>query len=395
MLNLNNPSSATDSAVASRVEIDVQSDTHCIDFLADGMLITSSGPEGKVRLWRAEDGHEVGTAMDAGDFVLDLVVSRDGKWVVSGTRSGLVRVWNAQSQEKVGDIKGHEKPVGSVDISPDGTRIATGSDDSTACVWSIASGERLLGPLKHDGKLAAVKYSSSGEFVATATCSHKSVRVYKSRDGSLMADINVRVGSHMNESLAWSRHNEQLFVLSKHGIIHCLDAATGGAHSEWSTHDSDKAWWCIDLASNGTFVAASTNSLVSFWDITTHKQIGSLQCGSTVFSMILSPNSERLVTCEDDKKITIRKVADIIPESYLVGVSASIKKSIPCLGKSLIRCNLLTARAIPVNGKFGTWKVQTLVLKGPTSHERRAQSQIVTASPLLLLATTTKLAKKG
>lgn len=325
MSDLDNPSSSTDSAGASRVEIDVPSGTNCIAFLTDGTLITTTRSEGKVRRWRTEDGHEVGTTMDAGGFVLNLVVSRDGKWVVGGTRSGLVRVWNAQSQEKVAEIGGHEKPVGSVDVSPDGTRIATGSDDSTACVWSIASGERLLGPLKHDGKLAAVKYSSSGEFIATATCSHESVRVYRSQDGSLVVDIQVRVGSHMNDSLAWSLHNEQLFVLSKLGIIHCLDAATGSTHSEWSAHGNDKVWWCIALASTGTFVATSTSSSVLFWDATTHKQIGGLQCGSTVSPMILSPNSERLVTCGDGKKITIRKVADIIPESYLVGVSVSIK----------------------------------------------------------------------
>lgn len=290
------------------------------------MHVVGGGSEGKVRRWRVDDGHEVGTTMDAGGYVFNLAVSQDGKWIVSGTRSGLVRVWNTESGEQIGEINGHSKSLGAIDISPDATRIATGSDDFTACVWSIASGERLLGPLKHNGKLAAVKYSSSGDFIATATCSYESVRVYKSQDGSLVVDIQIRVGSYLNQSLAWSLHGEQLLVLSKYAAIHCLDAVTGSTHSKWSTRSGDRAW-CIALASNGTFIAASTDSSVTFWDATTHEQIGVvLYYGDTVCSMAISPNNDRLVTSGNDKKVTIRKLVDILPESYIIGVSTPIQK---------------------------------------------------------------------
>ena len=305
--------------------MDAQNIIWSVEFLGHGKYIVSTGSEGTVRRWRAEDGCEVGTAMDAGGRVLDVAVSGDGKWIVSGTQSGVVRVWNAESHEKVCEINGHAKPVGAVDISPDATRIATGSDDSTACVWSLTSGERLLGPLKHDGRLAAVKHSPNGDFIATATCSHESIRVYKSQDGSLVADIQARVGSYVNQSLTWSLTGEQLFTLTKYGDIRCVDLATGTTHSQWSIQDGDKPR-CIALASNGTFIAASVNSSVTFWDATTHKQIGgALHYGDTIFSMAISPDNGRLVSGGDDKKISLQDLRGILPESYLIGVSPTNK----------------------------------------------------------------------
>ena len=41
--------------------------------------------EGKIRHWRVKDSMELGTPMNAGSWVCDIVVLRDGKWIVSGT----------------------------------------------------------------------------------------------------------------------------------------------------------------------------------------------------------------------------------------------------------------------------------------------------------------------
>ena len=108
----------------------------------------SGGREGKIRRWRAEDGKEVGTPMDAGSEVYNIAVSQDGKWIVCRARSGKLAVWNAQNHKKVTGWKGHSDWVLAVNISPDGTRIATGSYyDCT--VWSLLTGQRLLS-LRHN-----------------------------------------------------------------------------------------------------------------------------------------------------------------------------------------------------------------------------------------------------
>lgn len=258
--------------------------------------------------------------MDAGARITNVTGSPDGKWCISATTNGRVTVWSTQDHEKVTEIYGHTNVVCAVDVSPDSTKIATGSHDETVCVWDISSGDRLLGPLKHENNVAAVKFSPSGEFIATATWWHNSVRIYN-QNGRLLIEAPITVNSPLNQSLAWSPNGEHLFALSYNGKISCLDVHTGTLLSQWPIHSSDNPR-CIALASNGKFLAASANSSVSFWDLTTYQQIGSiLEHADAVYCMALSADNSCLASGGPDKKITLQSLRSILPQSHFVDVS--------------------------------------------------------------------------
>ena len=298
------------------IEIDGEHERIPIAFVGDaGYIVGSDGK--KIRRWRVNDGKEAGQPMEVGSDVYSVAVSRDGKWIVCGAASGRVAVWNAESHEKVSEFKGHDKAVFAVDISPDATRLATGSYDETLCVWSCSTGEQLLAPLEHDYWVAAVKYSPDGQFIATATW--ESVRAYDSRDGRLLFDSSIWVGSPCNQSLAWVNDSKQLFALSRDGEVHCLDVPTGRILSAWAMHSNNPR--CVALASNGAFIAVSANSSISFWDTTTHKQIGPLiHHPSSVWFMAISANDDLVIS--GGRKIILGKLPDILPLSYFddVGV---------------------------------------------------------------------------
>ena len=315
------------------VEIDGRDNIWSVSFLADGKHIVSGGREGRIRRWRVEDGTEVGTPMDAGSIIGSLAVSRDGKWVVNGTGVCRVTVWDAavESHSKVKEFKGHSSYVYAVDVSPDATRMATGSEDGSAYVWSLPAGERLLGPLTLGGlaqrgdSVVAVKFSPDGRLIAIATWSRHSVRIYDGQDGRRLVDVPVQASSSFNQSLAWACDSKQLFVLTFDGNINCLDVSTGSALSKWSIHSSHNAK-CIALASNGTFIAASAGSSVSFWDTTTRKRIGSvIQHTANIVSMAISANYDMVIG--GDKKITLRNLYDVVPSSYYEDVSALTSKT--------------------------------------------------------------------
>ena len=292
-----------------------------VAFVGDaGYIIASDG--NRIRRWRANDGKEVRQRMDAGNIVRSIAVSRDGKWIVGGTGDGHVVVWDAESHKKVSGFKGHDKEVRAVDISPDATRIASGSDDWDARVWSRSTGEQLLGPLEHVFDVAAVKFSPDGQFIATATWQRESVRVYNSRDGHLLFDSPIKVGSSANYSFAWTHDSKQLFALSADGKVHCLDLPTGRILSACSIHGNNAR--CIALASNDAFIAASAGSSVSFWDTATHEQIGPLiHHPADVWYMAISANHDLAISgCG---KFILRKLPDILPSSYFdnVGVFRS------------------------------------------------------------------------
>ena len=298
---------------------------YSVAFLPDGKHVVSGGHEGKIRRWRVEDGQEVGWPMNAGSPVFNIAVSQDEKWVVSGTRTGLVRVWNAESHSKVTELKAHNGGVYAVDVSPHGTRIATGSRDDTLCVW-LSTGERLLGPVKHDNLVVSVKFSPNGRLIATATWDGD-VRVYDSHNGGLLVQFPVQVNSTSNQSLAWASDSKQLLALSRDGNINCLEVSSGKTPSKWRIHSSDNAMrQCIALASNGTFIAASASSSVSFWDTATHEQIGSvIKRTHPIVCMAISSNYD-LVTAGSNK-ITVRNLCDVLPSYYSDNVSAYITKT--------------------------------------------------------------------
>ena len=299
--------SSEDQPFAKTIEINAQGNIYLVAFFVDGKHVVSGDAKGKIRRWRVEDGMEVGTPMDAGDWVCDIAVSRDGKWIVSGTGRGQVQVWNADDGKKVTEFKGHRDNVCAVDVSPDSTKIASGSNDWTACVWSLPTGQRLLGPWKHDWPLFAVKFSLDGRFIATATL--RFISVYDSRDGNLVVTVPINVNHSPNHSLVWSSNSKQLFAVS-FGKIICLDASTGATLSQWSIHGDE--YNRIALASDGAFIAASSGSSVSFWDATTHEQIGSvIQHFGQVECMAISANYD--IAIGGGNNITLCNFRNILP----------------------------------------------------------------------------------
>ena len=298
-----------------------------VAFHVDGKHVASGNDKGQIQRWRVEDGEEVGTPMDAGSGgVLSIAMSRDGKWIVSGTEKGAVTVWNAQSLKKLTEF-GEDTgrcAVRAVDISPDGTRIASGSDGWALRLWSLSThppvGQRLLASVNHGSFVIAAKFSPDGRVIATANVD--SVRVYSSQNGPgrLLMEVPIRVNSLFNNSLAWTSDSKQLFILSLDGNIHCLDASTGITLSKWPIHCSKDAQ-CIVLARSGTLIAASAGRSVSFWNTTTHEQVGSvIEFTHYIKTMAISANADLAVS--GDNKITLRILCDIIPSSYFDVVSA-------------------------------------------------------------------------
>ena len=309
------PESSEDQPSSGKpIEIDGQGKIWSVVFLIDGKHVVSGCGEGKIRRWRVEDGMEMGAPMDAGSAVYGIAVSRDGKWIVSGTQLGSVQVWNADDGKKVAEIKGHSSWVNAVDVSPDSTKIASGSYDRTVCVWSLSTGQRLLGPWNH-GDAFVVKFSPNGRFIATATWNF--IRIYDSQSGNIVVDVPIAVAYSHNYSLAWSSNNKHLFAVS-HGKVICLNASTGATLSQWSIHNNEDS--CIALASDDAFIAASSGSSVSFWDVTTHKQIGSLiQHAADVECMAILANHD--VVTGSRNKILLGSLCDTLPSSYCDTVS--------------------------------------------------------------------------
>ncbi|KAF8556859.1 hypothetical protein OG21DRAFT_1482770 [Imleria badia] len=311
------------------IEINSHGKIFSIAFTEDGKQVLSGGTEGFLRRWQVDDGREVEEAIqvEGGGEILSAALSPDRKRLVCGLgfpygNKGEARlgVWDAQTREKVLDIHDHTKGIFSVDVSPDSTKLATGARDKLAFIWSMTTGEQLVGPLRHDGVVVTVRFSPNGDRLATAVFKNpgaESIRIYKSDNGHQLLDIPFAAQGHPVSALTWSAGGLQIFAIA-FGEVKCFDTSSGALLSKWSVHN-DEGPTSIVLACNQKFVVVSASDSLSFWDTSTHKQIGTVvKQASTVWSMALSSNDDRIAIGEDNGKITFRGLRDILPASYFM-----------------------------------------------------------------------------
>ena len=140
----------------------------CVSFSPDGERIAWGGNQGKVYIWDAFTGGEIGNRRSAimWGFVNSVAFSPDGKRIVSGISKNL-QFWAAATGNPIGDpLEGHSDDVTAVAYSPDGKYIVSGSKDSTIRIWDVASGKQIGRPfVEHISPVNYVSYSPDGKHI--------------------------------------------------------------------------------------------------------------------------------------------------------------------------------------------------------------------------------------
>jgi WD40 repeat protein len=289
--------------------------TRAVAFTANGEYIVGGGHDG-LGVWRVEDGKQMAT-MAVGD-VRCLTVSKDGKWIAGGTDDAHVFVWDATTFEQVFSHK-NDGFILTVDFSPDSTRLLVAQNDyrTGPSVWDVATRQKVL-TLQRSNQVA--KYSPQGDRIATDSFRAEAVRVCDSNDGRLLVDIPVTVASSFGTSLLWL--NNYLFVVSG-STIKQLEASTGSTVSEWRV-PSGNLNSCIALPKHGKFIAYSTQDTVTFWDTSTHAQLGLVQHSRAILSIALSPDDRLLAIGGYSANITIKSLSCILVSIVFLWIMADL-----------------------------------------------------------------------
>ena len=342
--------------VVKMVEIDGHATVLALAFFPDCKHLVSGGEEWMGRQWRIEDGQEIGRELAVGSNLEAITVSPDCKWIITGYNR-TATVWDAKTHERVTEFKGHRNEVYSVDVSPDSTRVASGSMDRTAYVWSITTGERLVGPLEHSYLVAAVRFSPSGDCIAVATCQRESIKIYNSHDGQQLVDIPARVETWPTTALAWCSDGRHLFAASDKEIMY-LDGSIGSVLSAWPHEIEGGDFTSIALANNGSFIVCSAEHSITFWDTSTHARIGPvIETSGLVRSIALTRDDSCLASGENNGRITLRRLTEILPESYCF-----VQVYISCLCSSHF---LMTALQTDTPLAHHLYGVQVIRQRGP------------------------------
>ena len=295
-----------------------------VAFKPDGCSLVAAGKLGRLYQWKigrgraweiappAEKAKQKSRAAVKGT-VYATAVSRDGRWIVTGDSGKKVTVWKTVTNEISVKVEHTGKGcIYAVDVSSDSMLFASGSEDRTVRVFKITSGAKVLPPLNHNGPVVGVKFSPDSSQIATATYSYASIRIYDVHSGNNLFDIPVTVTSKPITPLAWSSDGQHLFVASSERIT-SFDTATS-FRSEWPIHNDNIH---VSIVTHGKFIACSANSSVSFWDYTSHEQVGSIIEHAVPVNCTSISHDGRYLACGHDKGITIHNLGDFLPREYL------------------------------------------------------------------------------
>ncbi|MDE0466764.1 MAG: sigma-70 family RNA polymerase sigma factor [Candidatus Poribacteria bacterium] len=269
-----------------------------VAFSPDGKLLAGGAWRG-IKLWNVETGTEVNGLKDGATVRSgSIAFSPDGATLASaavdrfGGTSGEVTLWNVETGRNRTTLHGHTERISNISFSPDGTTLASGLWSGAVKLWDIKTG-KIMHTYNRAGNLAV--FSSDGKTLASAgwrgielweVGTHKNISSLK----MLRADIRCLAFSPDSQILAWG--NGDQVKLWKHasgsllGFIG-LDITTLKGHT-------DEVRTVAFSPDGKTLASAGRDKTVKLWDVSTGRNIRTLEHAYPVVNVVFSPDSATL-----------------------------------------------------------------------------------------------------
>ncbi|HSF83257.1 MAG TPA: WD40 repeat domain-containing protein [Anaerolineales bacterium] len=201
-----------------------------VDWSADSAYLASLAYDGTVDLWETESGlpffsferppecRFVSMAWLPGSATLGMGCRLQDK-------NGRVTLWNADSGQQVGTLTNLEE-LSHMSWSPDGRLLASACSDGMVRVWSVAGGEALIPPTSNSAE-TNVAWSPDGTWLAWGSEAGEII-LWSLSSSAMPRHIQSSAGDY--PLVVWSPGSDKLIAAhSGSGTLEVLDANTGKA----------------------------------------------------------------------------------------------------------------------------------------------------------------------
>jgi WD40 repeat protein len=106
-----------------------------ICFFNDDTLIATGSNDGNIRIFEANNGHELICLFNSYSPINDLVVTPDGRYIAVGSVDGMIKIWNSKLGECKYQIHAHNNYIQNLIYTSEG-KLLSSSRDNTVKLWS-------------------------------------------------------------------------------------------------------------------------------------------------------------------------------------------------------------------------------------------------------------------
>ena len=338
-------------------------------FSPDGTRVLTGSTDKTARLWDAQTGAPLGTAMEHKNMVGPVAFSPDGTRLLMGSSENTARLWDAQMEAPLGTPMVHAEIVFAVAFSLDGTRVLTGSEDKTARLWDAQTGAPLGKAMTHKSWVKSVAFSPDGTRVLTGSYD-KTARLWNGQTGAPLGATMEHKGPVL--SVAFNPDGTRVLTGSEDTTARLWDAQKGVPLGAAMQHNGPVL--LVAFSPDGTRVlTGSEDTTARLWDAQTGAPLGAaMQHNGIVWSVAFSPDGTRVLTGSDDTTARLWDAQTGAP----LGTVMEHKGSVGSVAFSSDGTRVLTASVITAR----LWDAQTGALLG-TAMEQYGFVQSAAFSP--------------
>ncbi len=277
-----------------------------VAFSPDGRTLRTAISAGRIQLWDALDGHQIGDPVDYPRS--DVEFSPDGRVIVSSTWDrDTLQLWDATTGKPKGPaIPFNHRVSHSMLLSPSGRAMLTRVGGETQ-LWDVESGKPIGQPIGQPSPTAGAQpvFSSDGRMVVT--CNGDGIAQFW--DAGTAKPIGLPLKHDRNVSCAALSPDGRSLLTggAKWAVLWrmALDNQSGLSFNHPGVRNA------VAFSPDGRTVATGgRDSMTRFWDVATGRQIGSpLQHKSEIESATFSPDGRRLLVACGDKTTWLWDVA--------------------------------------------------------------------------------------
>lgn len=219
-----------------------------------------------------------------GGKVFDLVFSPDNKQLASTSVDQTIKLWDATTGQEINTIDVLGQDINSLAFNPDGETIAAywspihgGGDNRAIKLFDLSSGKELRNYKGHASSIYCVAFSPDGKTMASSSAD-QTIRVWDVATGRTLHVLTAQQASGVALQITFSPDGKRLAAVVEHKLV-CWDVSTGKQIQSLDT-ESDAAMRAIAFSGNGKRIACSGDHVMQLWDSETGKMVSDITIGS-------------------------------------------------------------------------------------------------------------------